>query len=209
MGKSEQFVQALTYQPIRGALTKYIREIIVVQSENLNQSSIPSILTLQNSIMEHVGDDYCLLLELIPSLSEIMSTQGSSATNDGNTNTVQDTASISINNEIEKHTRQALHRLVRAVVSLYSQPLILFLDDMQWIDIKSLQLVKEMLMDETLSGKLMVTGTCRGNEVAYTDDLSISLREFEDLYNLTILSIELRNLQLGDVPHVVENFLQS
>ena len=74
---------------------------------------------------------------------------------------------------------------------------------------KSLQLVKEMLMDETLSGKLMVIGTCRGNEVAYTDDLSISLREFEDLYNLTILSIELRNLQLGDVQNVVENFLQS
>jgi histidine kinase len=62
---------------------------------------------------------------------------------------------------------------------------VLFLDDLQWANKESIDLLAAVLTDVSIEG-FMVVGACRGNEVAIHDGLSIMLRRLEDTYELCV-----------------------
>lgn len=66
----------------------------------------------------------------------------------------------------------------------------LFLDDLQWADLGSLELVHMMAVSDHLKG-FVVVGACRGNEVSTKDDLSFMLRSLEKDNLITVTQIKL------------------
>jgi predicted ATPase len=85
---------------------------------------------------------------------------------------------------------------VRAVSKTQPQPLVLFLDDLQWADSASLELLKAILVD-TASDNILVIGAYRGQEVQNDDH---PLR-------LVLHQLEVPMLEQGRLKHVILNDL--
>ena len=72
------------------------------------------------------------------------------------------------------------------------QPFVCLLDDIQWMDLSSLRLMKALATDPQIEGFVMLC-TCRDNEVTIDDPLSETLRDLE-ARDVTITEIRLENL---------------
>ncbi len=84
-----------------------------------------------------------------------------------------------------------------------SHPLVLFLDDLQWTDLASLQLLRLIMTDADI-GYLLVMGSYRDNEVDAAHPLMTTLREIEKDANRgtprgPLAQIHLSGLQLADL----------
>ncbi|MEM9092774.1 MAG: serine/threonine-protein kinase PknK, partial [Cyanobacteria bacterium P01_F01_bin.53] len=85
-------------------------------------------------------------------------------------------------------------------------PLVLFLDDLQWADSASLQLLK-LLMDKSDLGHLLVLGAYRDKEVFSAHPLMLTLDELEQQSAL-ISTLVLKPLNQVDVNQLVGDTLQ-
>lgn len=106
------------------------------------------------------------------------------------------------------NSRASFHRVFcnfLAVLCSPEHPIVILLDDLQWAH--DLDLLESILTDPSISG-LMVIGTCRGNEVALDDDLSVMLRKLEDAYELNIVEIRVGNLSKRAVQRIVEESME-
>lgn len=70
---------------------------------------------------------------------------------------------------------------------------VLFLDDLQWADSGSLELI-HMLATKQPKG-LVLIGACRGNEVSINDDLAVMLRSL-DAHGVVITEVQLKNFDV-------------
>jgi predicted ATPase len=86
--------------------------------------------------------------------------------------------------------------------------LVLVLDDIQWIDRASLELMKILVSEEILVKGLTLVCTCRGNEVAVGDPLAVLLRELEESLEVCIVNIPLHDLAEPEVDQVVAQTLK-
>ena len=73
------------------------------------------------------------------------------------------------------------------------EPVILFLDDLQWAHKESLELLSCLLTDTSIKG-MVIIGACRDNEVAMHDDLAVFLRQMEDNEGLCVTQVPLQGL---------------
>jgi len=71
------------------------------------------------------------------------------------------------------------NRLIQNFVEVFTSPdhpLVLFLDDLQWADVASLHLLKQLMQG---NGYLLIIGTYRDNEVSASHPLMLMLRDLE------------------------------
>ncbi|CAB9500838.1 Transcriptional regulator [Seminavis robusta] len=85
-------------------------------------------------------------------------------------------------------------------------PVVLLLDDWQWLDQSSLELLMVLGAPENNLPGLMILGTCRGNEVSPHDPLSVVLRGLEE-QNVQITNIELQGLSVDGVQAMISDLL--
>jgi len=90
-------------------------------------------------------------------------------------------------------------------ISTEEHPLVVFIDDWQWADAASLELLKVLLTSETIT-HLLLLGVYRDNEVDQTHPF---MRAVSDLIaaKVTVRTIVLDNLLLGDVQQLVQESL--
>ena len=72
---------------------------------------------------------------------------------------------------------------------------VLIMDDLQWADLGSLELLEAIICDTKNHG-LAVIGICRSNEVTIDHDFARILQRLEDEKNTTITNIVVRCLSL-------------
>lgn len=99
----------------------------------------------------------------------------------------------------------AFRRLLREIVST-EMPLVMLLDDLQWADRASLNLMMALVTDTKIQG-FMLLGTCRHDEVTPNDYLSVVLREME-AQNIRITNIFVDNLDLQATCSLAADMLQ-
>ncbi|KAL3917038.1 MAG: hypothetical protein SGILL_004900, partial [Bacillariaceae sp.] len=104
--------------------------------------------------------------------------------------------------EAKNRLRFAFQRFIR-IVTQFFRPLILVLDDMQWADAASLELLEALVSDRDCAGLLMVV-IYRSNAVTEGDKLSTSMSNIEKIGNdadsgLELTQIALENLELADI----------
>ena len=196
--QKRQQLQCKLFVPFVSALTEWGEQV-----------KHPSFAHLQAQIRELVQMDKDLvaaihvLVENIPSLGDILglsslpSTECAEGTKDKEEKSteviIMPGSVVSLtgtkNSTLQQGTMQmqfsvVLREFLQILCQLSHRPLVLLLDDLQWADQSSLDLLESLLIVEhesphTFTG-LMLIGTCRPNEVAMFDPLSEMLRRIEE-----------------------------
>lgn len=146
-------------------------------------------------IKDTLGDEGGLLWASIPALSTFL---GDNQLEDQQNTTSRTAATLGP--EALNHFRSIFCKLVASICS-HTDPVILFLDDLQWAEKESLELLASLLIDDTIEG-LVIVGAVRGDEMAIEDDLSGMLRDLEDNRGLCVNEIALSGLGEDDIVEV-------
>ena len=181
-GKFDQFNRNIPLSAVVQALQDLIRQLLSESDAQLEN--------WKNKILAALGENGQVIIEVIPQLEQIIGKQpnvpellGSAAQNRFN---------LLFSNFIQVFTTK-------------EHPLVIFLDDLQWADSASFNLIK-LLMSEAESSYLLMIGAYRDNEVFPTHPLILTLDEIAKA-QATIETITLAPLSQGDINHLVADTL--
>ncbi|MEM1171927.1 MAG: AAA family ATPase [Cyanobacteria bacterium P01_H01_bin.35] len=181
-GKFDQFQRNIPYSAILQVFRSLMKQLLTENSTRLNQ--------WKSKIIQALGDNSQVIIDVIPELEEIIGSQPAVPELNGTANQNR------FNLVFQKFTQ---------VFASEEHPLVIFLDDLQWIDSSSLQLIK-LLMGETEIHHLLLIGAYRDNEVSSVHSLIITLKEIQNL-GITINTIQLKPLQLSDLNDCIQETL--
>ncbi|XZN92794.1 MAG: AAA family ATPase [Microcoleus sp.] len=179
-GKYDQFQRNIPFS----AFVQAFRDLI---SQLLSESDA-QLEIWKTQILAAVGENGQVLIDVIPDLEKIIGKQPLATELSGN-------AAQNRFNLIFKKFLQ--------VFTVKKHPLVMFLDDLQWADSASLNLL-ELLMED--SGYLLVLGAYRDNEVSPGHPLMLKLDRLVKA-GAKINTITLAPLQLEDLNHLVSDTL--
>jgi len=140
-------------------------------------------------ILAAVGESGQVLIEVIPELEHIIGKQPA----------VPELSGSGAQNRFNL----LFGKFIR-VFTTREHPLVIFLDDLQWVDSASLNLFKLLMDDE--SGYLLVLGAYRDNEVFPAHPLMLTLDEIRQ-YRSTLNTLILEPLGEEDINHLVADSL--
>src|SRR6266849_6496197 len=181
-GKFEQDKRDIPYATLAQAFQTLIRQIIVKSEAEVEQ--------WRCALAEAVGPNGQLIVSLIPELEFIIGKQPPVA---------------------ELPPRDAQHRfqlVFRRFLCVFAQPehpLALFLDDLQWLDAATLDLIERLVTDSEVRHLLLI-GAYRDNEVSPSHPLLRTLEEIRKA-GVRVREIVLAPLRLEDVGALVSDAL--
>ena len=143
-------------------------------------------------IHKAVGDEGSVLTSVIPNLSRLI----------GSCSTSSEAKDVSTAHDRFKYLFCAL---VGAITSV--KPLVLFCDDMQWIDASSLDVLGWLATDRKIKS-LMLVGAYRANEVTAKHDLTKMLKKVSTKREDAITKLELTNLGLRELNAIIASILR-
>jgi predicted ATPase/signal transduction histidine kinase len=181
-GKFDQFKRNIPFS----AFVQAFRNLM----EQLLGESDAELTIWKAKILSALGNNGQVIIEVIPELEQITGKQppvpklsGSAAQNRFNL---------------------LFGKFVR-VFAAKEHPLVIFLDDLQWADSASVNLLK-LLIEESETGYLLIVGAYRDNEVFPAHSLMLALAELEK-NNAIISSITLEPLALNHINRLVAETL--
>lgn len=150
-GKFDQFQRDVPYFAFTEAINELSRYLL---------SEVTSKLELYKKlILEAVGDFGQIIIDIAPQLELIIGPQPPVMQKDA----VENSARF----------KRVFMNFLKAI-SLEEHPLVLFLDDLQWADMASLELIKQIMLNKEHPNFLLI-GAYRDNEVDESHQLSIML----------------------------------
>lgn len=151
-GKFDQFNRNLPFSAFVQAFRNLVAQL-------LSESSL-QLKTWQRKIQRSLGENAQAVLEVLPELERLIGPQPPVP-------------------ELTGAAAQArFNRLFQSLIQVFAtldHPLVIFLDDLQWVDSASLQLL-ELLMTGGETGHLLLIGAYRDNEVFPTHPLMLMLK---------------------------------
>jgi PAS domain S-box-containing protein len=173
-GKFDQFKRNIPYAPLIQAFQELIRQILTESSEKIEIWKA-KILQLLNSNAQ-------VIIDIIPELELIIGSQ----------RPVPQLPPTESQNRFNLVFKQFIHAFTQK-----EQPLVLFLDDLQWADSASLKLIQLIITDQD-SQYLLMIGAYRDNEVNPVHPLMLTLDNLKKtgaIVNQIVLQpIDLENL---------------
>ncbi|MDC3962363.1 AAA family ATPase [Polyangium jinanense] len=154
-GKHDPFHRATPYSGFIQAFDALVRQILV--------ESEARIRTWRTALLDALGQNGQVICDVIPSLSHVIGPQ----------------PEVPTLGPLEAQNR--LNRCFSLFVSVFARhehPLVLFLDDLQWIDGASLGLLRTLLADDSLEA-LFFCGAYRDNEISPAHPFMMELGELE------------------------------
>ncbi|MEM9539170.1 MAG: AAA family ATPase [Cyanobacteria bacterium P01_E01_bin.42] len=181
-GKFDQFNRNIPFSAFVSAFRDLMGQLLAESNTRL--------ATWKTKILTAVGENGQVLIDVIPELEGIIGKQSPVPELEGNA------AQNRFNLLFEKFI---------AVFTTQEHPLTLFLDDLQWADSASLNLLK-VLMAESRRGYLLLLGAYRDNEVFPAHPLMLALAELER-QQTTISTITLAPLSVDRINQLVAETL--
>jgi predicted ATPase len=172
---------------------------------------------LCRQIKTELGSELALLMQVIPVLQEVLECDDSTGDSPTTHNSQISNGDGESSNQGGPSSAGSKHqfnfaflRFIRAILRQFV-PLVMVLDDLQWADWASLDLLDVLLTDATTTNsKLMVVGIYRSNEVDETHIFHRSMEDLElkskDKY-FTMTKIEIGNLDLEAVHKIIQEVL--
>jgi predicted ATPase/signal transduction histidine kinase len=181
-GKFDQFKRDIPYATLAQAFQRLVRSLLSHSEAELSK--------WRNSLSEALGSDGQLIVNLIPELEHIIGAQP----------TVPDLPPPEAKNRFHMAFRRFL-----GVFARNEHPLALFLDDLQWLDSATLELLEHLV---THSGvrHLLVIGAYRDSEVGPSHPLSRTLDSIRE-DDARVYEIVLAPLELEDIGRLVADAL--
>ena len=181
-GKFDLFQRATPYSALSATLSGLVKQLLT--------RSKPELLHWQNAFHAALGPNGRILIDLIPELELIIGPQPQ----------VEELGPIEVQNR--------LHLAFRSFIRVFckpAHPLVLFLDDLQWVDTATLRLLEPLLVDEELSHFLLI-GVYRDNEVDSSHPLAMTLQGLGEK-GVAISEIRLHPLRLEDIVQMLVDTL--
>ena len=172
-GKFDQFQRNLPYSAIIQAFRELIRQFLTESDEQINE--------WKKKLLKCLGTNGQVIIDVIPEVELIIGKQEAVAE-------LGPTESINRFNMVFQN-----------FINVFAQknhPLVVFLDDLQWVDSASLNLIKTLITDPD-SSYLFFMGAYRDNEVDQTHPLKMTLDEIQKtipVHNLFLKPLELSHL---------------
>ncbi|BAY06958.1 multi-sensor signal transduction multi-kinase [Calothrix sp. NIES-2098] len=183
-GKFDQFQRNIPFSAFVQALQDLMAQILTQSDAQITQ--------WKQEILTALGDNAQVIIDVIPELKKIIGAQPAVTELSGNA------------------AQQRFNRLFRKFIQVFTtpeHPLVIFLDDLQWADTASLQLL-QMLMSEDKIGYLLLIGAYRDNEVSDNHPLILTLEEIHKSQNKSaITTISLAPLTATDLNHLFADTL--
>jgi PAS domain S-box-containing protein len=183
-GKFDQLRRTQPYSAWAQAFAQLVNNWLAESEANLAD--------WRDNILAAVGTNGQVLIDVIPSLERIIGPQPE----------VPELGAIENQNRFN-HT---FKRLIR-VLATVDHPLVVFLDDLQWIDLASLNLIEVLAVAQS-TGSFLIIGAYRDNEVGAGHPLMICQNRIRDAIDW-ITVIKLGDLAAEDVGHLLADTLKT
>ncbi|WP_445632467.1 histidine kinase [Nostoc sp. DSM 114161] len=180
-GKYDQFQRNIPLSAFVQAFRDLIGQLLTENNVQLQQ--------WKNKILEAVGENGQVIIEVIPELSKIIGQQPS----------VPELSGIAAQNRFN-----LLFQKITQVFTSAEHPLVVFLDDLQWADSASLMLMQLLMADTKY---LLLIGAYRDNEVSQSHPLVLTLNDIQTT-KATINTITLAPLGQGEVEQLISDTLK-
>ncbi|MBN3942637.1 ATP-binding sensor histidine kinase [Nostoc sp. NMS9] len=179
-GKYDQFQRNIPFS----AFVQAFRDLM----GQLLSESDAQLQTWKTKILEAVGDSGQVLIDVIPELERIIGTQQRATELSGSA--------------AQNRFNLLMQKFVKIFTS-QSHPLVMFLDDLQWSDSASLNLLQLLMQD---SKYLLILGAYRDNEVSLAHPLILTVDEIVKAGGV-VNTITLQPLSLVDLNQLVADTL--
>ncbi|MBE9103225.1 trifunctional serine/threonine-protein kinase/ATP-binding protein/sensor histidine kinase [Vacuolonema iberomarrocanum] len=179
-GKFDQFNRNIPLSAFVQALRELMAQLLSESDEQLTR--------WKAQILAAVGGNGQVLIEVIPELAQIIGQQPPAP----------ELAGAAAQNRFN-----LLFQKFIAVFTQPEHPLVIFLDDLQWADSASLELIKLLMNDQ---GHLLLLGAYRDNEVSPAHPLMLTVAEVKKL-QVIVNTITLAPLQFEDINQLVADTL--
>lgn len=183
-GKFNQYQRNIPYYAFLQAFQIIVDRLLTEPEDRLNE--------WKEKILKAVGINGQLIIDVIPSVKHIIGEQSG----------VQEMLASEANNRFNR----ALLNFIK-VFAQQQHPLVLFMDDLQWADIASLNLI-EQLMFQAQDHYLLLLGAYRDNEVDQKHLLKHSLENI-DKNDGVVSTLQLKPLKFEEVNHLVGDSIES
>lgn len=181
-GKFDQFSRNIPFS----AFVQAFRDLI----GQLLSESDDCLQAWKTKILEVLGDNAQVIIDVIPDLEYILGPQPPAPELSG----------VAAQNRFN-----LLFQKFIQVFTTPEHPLVMFLDDLQWVDSASLHLIK-LLMGESQTGYLFLIGAYRDNEVFPAHPLMLTLEEISQM-GATVNTITLKSLSVKSLNQLVAETL--
>jgi|JI10StandDraft_1071094.scaffolds.fasta_scaffold15603_2 histidine kinase len=181
-GEYEQFTKSLPFSGLIKAFSNLIQILLTETSEEIEN--------WRRRIVSQLGSNAKIVVDVIPQLELIIGEQQSVAALDSQENATR--------------FYSVFQSFIRVFCTL-NHPLILFLDDLQWIDTASLQMIKNLMSDTSLR-YIFIILSFRTSEESQNHsflDMIDSLKK-EKIYPITI---RLKELKANDINQLLMDCL--
>ena len=177
-GKFDQLQRTVPYSAIVAALRELMRQLLTESEQQLG--------VWKEKLLSALGINGQLIIDVIPEVELIIGSQLAVA-------------------ELEPSQSENRFKLVfQNFISVFckkTHPLVIFLDDLQWVDSASLKLIELMMTDQD-THFLYFLGAYRDNEVNPTHPLTTTLNSLKE-ENCTINEIILAPLDLNHISQLI------
>ncbi len=181
-GKYDQFNRNIPLSAFVQALRDLIKQLLSESDTHLQR--------WKTQILEAVGENGQVIIEVIPELENIIGQQP----------TPPELSGTAAQNRFNLLFQKFLQ-----VFTKREHPLVIFLDDLQWADSASLNLI-DLLMEDSEIGYLLLIGAYRDNEVSPTHPLMLTL-DAVGKAGAKVSTIPLQPLSQSSLNHLVADTL--
>ncbi|MDY7021657.1 MAG: serine/threonine-protein kinase PknK, partial [Cyanobacteriota bacterium] len=181
-GKYDQFNRSIPLSAFVQAFRDLIGQILGESDTNLDN--------WKTKILNAIGNNGQVIIDVIPELEQII----------GKQEPVPELSGSAAKNRFNLVFSKFVN-----VFTTKEHPLVLFLDDLQWADSASLNLLK-LLMTESEVGYLLILGAYRDNEVSPAHPLMLTLGEIQK-QNAIVHTLTLNPLNQADITQLVADTL--
>ncbi|MEO1430476.1 MAG: AAA family ATPase [Cyanobacteria bacterium J06633_8] len=181
-GKFDQFNRNIPFSAFVQAFRNLMQQLL--------SESDGALSHWRTGILEVVGSNGQVLIEIIPELEKIIGPQP---------------AAPELSGAAAQNRFNLLFQKFISVFTSQDHPLVMFLDDLQWADSASLKLI-QVLMGENETNYLLLLGAYRDNEVFPAHSLMLTLNELEK-QSATISTITLTPLLMPHINQLVAETL--
>ncbi|MBM0745507.1 AAA family ATPase (plasmid) [Phormidium sp. CLA17] len=183
-GKFDQFQRNLPYSAIADALQKLVQQLLGEPDEQVQQ--------WRSRLLTALGSNGQLIIDVIPELELIVGRQPP-LTEVGST-------------EAQNRFNLVFQKFIRACCSC-EHPLVIFLDDLQWVDSATLKLI-ELILSDRVTQSLLLIGAYRDNEVTQAHPLLATVEKLKQ-EEVAINQLTLAPLGLGAVAQLTGETLHT
>ena len=183
-GKFDQLQRNIPYSAIVDALRKLIQQLLSELDEQVQK--------WRSRLLNALGSNGQLIIDVIPEVELIIGKQP----------LIPEVGAA----EAQNRFNQVFQKFIRVFCS-QEHPLVIFLDDLQWVDSASIQLIELMLLDEQTQS-LFLIGAYRNNEVSLTHPFALTVARLRQ-QGAVIEEIVLAPLTLESLTQLIADTLHQ